>query len=174
MPANATASAARTAPDKSLRYRVGITLFGLSFVFPVLALATPALGLEKAITATLAGGLLVLAEAVGLLGIALAGKQALETIKGKIRALFRRRAPPKPVGRRQYNVGLLLFVLGSLGLFGIQYGPYLVDLEIPKAQRLYLQLACDATIVASLFTMGEQFWEKLKRLVTWEAAWERS
>ena len=94
-------------------------------------------------------------------------------IKRKFFALFKRKAPIKPVGKVRYNFGLLIFLLGNLGLFGLNYLPFIVGFELPRQWRLYFYLACDITVIISFFVLGAQFWEKLKKLITWEPESEK-
>lgn len=156
---------------KSLRYRLGMLCLAVSFISPLLALGVPLLGLGKAASATLVGALLVGGPEVFLiLGAALAGKEALEAIKSKVRALFGRKTPGRQAGRGRYATGLVLLVAGNVFLLTVAYEPFLSGTVITQDTRLYFDLAGDLIIIIGFFLLGEQFWEKLKRLFTWEPA----
>ncbi len=159
---------------KSLRYRLGMLCLAVSFISPLLALGVPLLGLGKTASATLVGALLVGGPEVFLiLGAALAGQEAREAIKSKVRALFGRKTPGRPAGRGRYATGLVLLVAGNVFLLTVAYEPFLSGTIITQDTRLYFDLLGDLIIITGFFLLGEQFWEKMKRLFTCEpeAVW---
>ena len=90
------------AGSADLRYRVGMLSLTLSLISPLFALVVPSFGLHTATTAALIGFFLIGGPEIFLVvGVALAGKRALETIKTRLSAVFKRRFPPKAVSRRR-------------------------------------------------------------------------
>jgi hypothetical protein len=69
------------------RLVLGWILFGLSLAPWVMAPAVPLLGLDAARSAALVGGLLLGAEVIGVLAVAVLGREAV----GALRARWRRR-----------------------------------------------------------------------------------
>ena len=47
-------------------------------------------------------------------------------------------------------------------------GSLMFGLEVSNVTLLGVNLVADAIIIVSFFILGQQFWEKLKRLFTWE------
>ncbi len=105
-----------------------------------------------------------------ILGVALAGKEGLETFKSFFRKIFRRKGPSRPVGGGRHRFGVLLFLLGNALLLAVAYLPAALDWQLAVRSRMILDLVGDVLIIVSFFVLGEQFWEKLKRLFTWEPA----
>lgn len=78
---NQEASAAEQ-PAPNWRLRTGVGVFLLSVILPVAGLvALPRLGLSGAMTATVSGALLLVAEALGVVGVAIMGKPGYLYIK---------------------------------------------------------------------------------------------
>jgi len=156
---------------KSLSYRIGMLCIALSFISPLLSFFVPLLGLAPTTAATLVGLLLVGGpEVFMVLGAAFAGKEAVETIKAKIKSLFRRRGPPKPVGQTQYNIGLVLLVSSLLANWVLAYLSHTMLFAIKKPTMVTLALCFDLITIVSFFILGGQFWEKFKKLFIWEAS----
>lgn len=157
--------------NKSLSYRIGMVCIGLSIISPLLALFVPLLGLSAGVSATLVGVLLLGGPEVFLvLGAILAGKEAVQAIKSKVMSLFKREGPPRPVSRARYNFGLILLVASLVATWILAYAGLVIDVELTQSTELIINAAIDAVVIVSFFILGEQFWEKLKRLFTWEPA----
>lgn len=156
-------------PKKSLKYRIGIFLIIFGFISPLFSLLVPLLGLPSGTTAAIVGlFMLGIPEVFLIFGAALAGKEAVNAVKDKIKAIFKSEGPPKPVSREQYNFGLLLIVLSIVGTWVLAYLEFVIDFEINRRTFLYLNFLGDALFIIGFFVLGEQFWEKFKRLFTWE------
>ena len=140
----------------------------LSIISPLIGLLVPLLGFSTTTTATIVGAFMIGGPEVFLIGAALAGKEAVNAIMAKIKAVFKREGQPKPVSREQYNFGLLLIVLSLVGTWVLAYLEFAIDFEINRKTFLYLNFLGDALFIIGFFVLGEQFWEKFKRLFTWE------
>jgi len=159
---NEEASAAAQ-PAVGWRLKAGVTIFVLSILLPVAGIPlTATLGLSGTITASVSGALLVGAEVLGLLAVAVMGKPGYLYIKSRVFGLLRRYGPPKEVSRARYNIGLVMFALPIL--FG-WVTPYVSDL-IPKLEDNFLAYAIggDMLLLASLFVLGGDFWDKIRAL----------
>lgn len=149
---------------ETLRFKLGIFFVILSCILPLLGLVVPFLGLPIYPTTFLVAFLLVGGPEVCLIiGAALAGKRAVHLITDKVKRMFRR-GPPKPTSKARYVVGLVLLVLGNLTLLVRDYAAPLFGLEVSNMTLLGVNLVADVVIIMSFFILGQQFWEKLKRL----------
>jgi len=155
-------------PDKSWKYYLGLGLFIYSFL-PIctveLIFLLPLTPAEKASVAVIYVGS---GEIAFLCAVALLGKPFVEALKAKIKGFFVRKkpaAPPEPIGKTQHAIGVTLFFMSFL--------PYPVVEGIlifghPTGRDLnYLvsaMLAGDVIFIVSLFVLGGEFWERLKKL----------
>ncbi len=153
----------------TLRFKIGIGFIVLSCVFPLFGMVVPFFGLSTYLTAFLVAFFLVGGPELCLIvGAALSGKKAVQMITEKVKKLFRR-GPPKPVSKCRYIVGLVALLLGNVIMFLRDYAPPLFHLKVSDLTLLGVNLVADFIIIISFFILGEQFWEKLKKLFTWEA-----
>jgi hypothetical protein len=98
------------APAVGWRFKIGIALFALSFVPPLFGIPLLAMmELSPAIATTLSGVMLVGAEVIGLISIAVLGKDGFNYIKGRIFGFFKQLGPPASVSRTRYRVGIVMF-----------------------------------------------------------------
>ncbi len=150
-------------PAIGWRLKLGVTIFVLSIVLPVAGIPlVTTLGLSGTITATVSGALLGGGELLGVLAVAVMGKPGYLYMKGHVFGLLRRYGPPKEVSRARYNIGLVMFVLPIL--FGWVM-PYIPDL-IPNLEDNLFAYAIggDMLLLASLFVLGGNFWDKVRAL----------
>ena len=150
-----------TAP--AWRLKLGVGIFVLSIVLPLGGVPLVAgLGLSGTMTATVSGALLVTAEVLGILAVAVMGKPGYLYIKGRALAFLKQYGPPKEVSRRRYNVGLVMFTTPMVA--GWIY-PYVQNL-IPEiaSNAVPYAVAGDILVVVSLFVLGGDFWDKIRAL----------
>ena len=159
---NADASTAtQTAVGWRLKLRVPI--FVLSILVPVAGIPLVAtLDLSGTITTSVSGALLGGSEVLGLLAVAVMGKPGYLYIKSRVFGLLRRYRPPQEVSRARYHTGLVMFALPIL--FG-WVTPYVSDL-IPNLEDNLFAYAIggDMLLLASLFVLGGDFWDKIRAL----------
>lgn len=150
------------------RLSVGITLFVLGFFTPLGIPLVTATNLSAAWKATLSGLLMLgLPELLWLVAAAIMGKPGFVYIKGRVFGTFKKYALPVTVNRTRYRVGLVMFIVPLL--FG-WLEPYLSPLmPIMSQQRLVWAVAGDILLLASLFVLGGDFWDKLRALFVYEA-----
>lgn len=87
--------------NRGLKYKVGMSLIILSFAMPIFAIIVPFFGFSAATTTTIVAFFLVGVPEVFLIaGGALAGKEALASIKSKLL---------QPAGKMRYQIGMVLF-----------------------------------------------------------------
>ncbi len=94
--------------------------------------------------------------------MAVMGKPGYLYVKSRVFGLLRRYGPPTEVSRARYNIGLVMFVLPIL--FGWAM-PYISDL-IPNLEDNLFAYAIggDMLLLASLFVLGGDFWDKVRAL----------
>lgn len=150
------------------RFSLGISLFVLGFISPLGIPVVTATNLSPAWKATLAGLLMLgIPELFWLAAAAIMGKPGFDYIKRKVFGSFKKYALPETVSRTRYRFGLAMFMVPLV--FG-WLEPYL-SLHIPvvSQQRIKLAIAGDTLLLASLFVLGGEFWDKLRALFMYEA-----
>ena len=150
-------------PVVGWRLKLGISMFALSILLPVAGIPLVAsLGLSGTMTTSVSGALLVGAEVLGILAIAVMGKPGFLYIKSRVSGLLRQYGPPREVSRARYNTGLVMFTLpilfGWVSIYVADYIP-LFDENI-----LAYAIGGDLLFLASLFVLGGDFWDKIRAL----------
>jgi hypothetical protein len=156
-------SAKPDAPATGWRLKLGIFLFGLSIVLPVLGLPLVAvMGLSAGAVATVSGVLLGGSEVLGLIAVAVMGKSGYAYIKNRVFGFLKQYGPPAEVGRTRYTIGLVMFAVPFA--FG-WLSPYLAD-RIPGyyGNEFTFAIVGDLLLLASLFVLGGDFWDKMRAL----------
>ena len=145
------------------RIKLGVVLFGLSIVLPVVGVPLiVVMGLSAASTATVSGVMLAGAEVLGIVAVAVMGKSGFAYIKNRIFGFLKQYGPPAEVSRIRYTIGLVMFTVPIL--FG-WIAPYATDL-IPGYfdNEVTYGIIGDLLLLVSLFVLGGDFWDKLRAL----------
>ena len=150
------------------RLKLAIVLFGLSIVLPLGGIpALTLFGLSGAMTATLSGGLLLSAELLGIIAVAVAGKSGFAMIKAKVGGFLKQYGPPQKVSRLRYRIGLVMFfgpiVFGWVSIYAAAYLPGFTSNPLPYA------ISGDLLLLTGLFVLGGDFWDKLQSLFRHDA-----
>lgn len=157
----AASTVEETAPG--WRLKLGIGVFVLSIILPVGGIPmVTTVDLSGPMTASVSGALLVTAEVLGILAVAIMGKPGYLYIKSRVLGLLKRYGPPEEVSRTRYRVGLVMFCIPVL--FGWLV-PYVQD-WIPgfASNPLPYAIGGDLLLVMSLFVLGGDFWDKVRAL----------
>lgn len=94
--------------------------------------------------------------------IAIMGKPGFAYLKSSVLHFFRKVGPPAEVGPWRYRIGLLMFFIPFLhGLLETYIGPVLPG---GAAATTAYEKAADIVLIASLFVLGGDFWDKLRAL----------
>ena len=150
-------------PAAGWRLKLGVALFGLSIALPVIGVPLVAvMGLSNATVATVSGVLLAGAEVLGIVAVAVMGKSGYAYIKNRVFGFLKQYGPPAEVGRIRYTIGLVMFAAPIV--FG-WLAPYAADLVhgYPGNELTYA-IVGDLLLLASLFVLGGDFWDKLRAL----------
>ncbi len=150
-------------PATGWRLKVGVVLFVLSIVLPVLGVPLVAvMGLSAATVATVSGALLTGSEVLGIVAVAVMGKSGYAYIKNRVFGFIKQYGPPAEVSLTRYNIGLVMFAVPIV--FG-WLAPYAADLVpgYPDNEFTYA-IVGDVLLLAGLFVLGGDFWDKLRAL----------
>jgi len=146
------------------RFNVGIALFALMILAWLLIPIEAALGMSAATIAATTAGIAIGNKIILLVAIAVMGKAGFQELKAK---LFHKLAPPAEVSPMRYRIGLVMFCLpllqGLLETWASHIAPQIV------ANRLWVDILMDVMLIASLFVLGGNFWDKLRALFVYNA-----
>lgn len=145
------------------RFRTGFIVFVVSFCAPALIPLVASSDLSVEMKASLSGLLaLGIPEIGALIAVAIMGKPGFNEMKRRIFAVFGKYGPPKEVGLMRYRIGLVMFVVPLL--FGF-LEPYLEHfISSYQDQDVSVSVALDVMLIASLFVLGGNFWDKIRGL----------
>jgi hypothetical protein len=151
-----------------IRLYLGLFFFGLSWLMPLTGLWIANSTLPAAAKAVLIGLLSIGGpEIVGLIAIAILGKDCFEFLMSKAFSFLQKLAPKGSVSLTRYRIGLIMFVLPLLPWYILAYAPQF--LPQTATERLYICLLSDLCFWSSLFVLGGDFWDKLRSLFIYEA-----
>ena len=163
------------------RFKTAMVLFVVSLLgMPILLPLFAVFGFSATFMATFTGIGAVVSELLLVAGAAIAGKQGFAEIKRIFFQVFKRYGPPQTVGKPRYVVGLVMFCVPFGFAFvapyaehfqALQYLPEALGQHIPdRAESVFsVALAGDIMLIASLFVLGGDFWDKLRSLFVHDA-----
>ena len=148
------------------RFYAGMTALVLAVILPLGAFIVPLLGLPLAQSALLVGVLVAGGpEVLCIAAIALLGKETFQYLAHHAKLAFRRAVIDRPASKARYYVGLAIVLLSWLPAYIYAYAPA----AMPGGNaRVYILAAMDLAFVASVFLMGGEFWEKVRRIFIYE------
>jgi hypothetical protein len=163
MPSSETTAGAPELPT-GWRFKVGIALFASMILAWLLIPIEAALGMSAGAIAATTAGIAIANKIILLLAIAVMGKAGFQELKAK---LFHKLTPPAEVSLMRYRIGLAMFCFpflqGLLETWASHIAPQLV------ANRLWVDVAMNIMLIASLFVLGGNFWDKLRSIFVAEA-----
>jgi hypothetical protein len=150
------------------RLKLGIALLLLGLVMPAGTVLVAGTDWPVAVKTVVGGILLFGLEIMIVPAVALMGKQSFDRIVSRAKGVLKTLKPPGNVGRTRYTIGLVMLVVPPLFAWIASYVP---SSWLPQdyAARVWVNLALDLTILASLFVLGGDFWDKLRALFLYEA-----
>lgn len=141
------------------RFKLGIALIALMALAWLLIPIEAALGMSAAVIGTTTAGIAIANKIILLLAIAVMGKAGFQELKAKI---FRQLTPPAEVGPMRHRIGVVMFCLpilhSLLETWASHIAPQLVE------NRLGVDLVMDVMLIAAVFVLGGNFWDKLRAL----------
>jgi len=150
----------QTSVSAGWRSKVGLFLFFLALVSPLLVPFTLTTDLPREVRVALAGLLLFgLPMALILAVVALVGQPAFLFLRGRI---AKRGMSHSPVSVIRYRIGLVLLVIPVI----VSWLTPLVFVHVPEigARRVLIGAAVDGVLLISLFVLGGEFWAKVQAL----------
>jgi len=164
-----TQQAESSEPVGRTRFIVGAVLLVGGFLSPLALPLVRASNLSAEWKALLSTGLVAGIPEIGMLAAAaVLGKQGFQQLKQGIWGLLRRHTAAANVSRARYRFGLFLFwapvMLGFLAPYLIYFFPALAF------DALWPVLVSDLVFGCSLLVLGAGFWEKVRRLFTYDPA----
>ncbi len=149
-------------PPKGKLITAGI-IFIAGFLSPLLIPVVTSTDLSMGWKTTLSGLLaLGIPELFMIVAVAIAGKAGFSYIKSKIFGFLKKYGPPDTVSKTRYNFGLVLFLIPVISGWLL---PYITN-HIPSYEenRYAISIVGDIVLIASLFVLGGDFWDKVRGL----------
>jgi len=144
------------------RIKLAFVMFIVSFGWVLILPVLPLLGFSATAIATFSGVMVIAAEIMMVAGAAIAGKDGFAYIKARVFGFLKSHGPPQTVSLMRYRIGLAMFVLpvllGWLWPYAVQF------LDGLDEHALLLGIAGDLVLLAGLFVLGGDFWDKLRSL----------
>ena len=172
--------------NKSWKYRLGLVLFFGAFpVFFATPVVIPMLGLSTGESATLIGGILLGVEVFWFASIPLLGKEGFEAVKKRTFGWLKLSSGPISRARHRLGVTLLLgsilldvFLNSVIVLADVfvepdgDLTPVLLGLNYEQQTTVYIviQILTTIGVMAGVFMLGGDFWERLKKAFEWQAS----
>jgi uncharacterized membrane protein len=146
------------------RFKAGVALIALMVLAWLLIPIEAALGMSGGTIAATTAGIATANKVILLLAIVVMGKPGFQELKAK---LLHRLTPATEVSPMRYRIGLVMFCLpilqGLLETWASHIAPELV------ANRLWVDILMDGMMIASLFVLGGNFWDKLRAVFVADA-----
>lgn len=162
-----TSSPEEASPVPAGRLILGGTIFVVGFFSPLCVPLVVHTGLPVAWQTTVSGLLLLgIPELFTVIAAAVLGKQGFDYLMRRIKGAFGRffweHGPPETVGTTRYRIGLVMFTIPIVVAWITPYAFH--HLPGYERYRLLYGLPGDVLLIASLFVLGGQFWDKLRSL----------
>ncbi len=145
------------------RVKLGIGIFAFSILLPLGRIAVAAsLGLPGTTMAGVTGAVLVIAEVLGILAVAVMGEPGFLHMQSRVFRFVKQYGPPREVSRIRYRVGLVMI---SGPILFVWLFPYF-EAWLPgiSAHPFPYVIGGDILIAAGLFVLGGDFWDKVRTL----------
>jgi len=153
--------------NANMRLKLGIALLLLGLIMPAGTLLVAATGWPTSVKTVVSGILLFGLEIMAIPAAAIMGKENFDRIVNAVKVFLKTMKPAGDVGRTRYTIGLVLLVGPLLFAWIASYVPsWLPD---DYATRVWVNLGVDLLILASLFVLGGDFWDKLRALFLYQA-----
>ena len=150
-----------------MRYRVGLGLFALSWVCPLLAIPVAYTSLPAAVKGTVMGLLTIGGpEVLFIVSMAVLGKENFDRLKQQCMDRLKM-LKPGPAGRTQYYTGLVMMLVSLIPSYIMAYIPRWLPDQSPE--RLYVAIAADLLFLTGACVAGGDMWDKIRALFIYDA-----
>jgi hypothetical protein len=148
------------------RFYSGTAALALAVIMPLGSFVVPVLGLPTAQSAVLVGVLVAGGpEVLCILAVALLGKETFQYFTHVAKSALRRTVIDRPASKGRYYLGLAIMLVSWLPAYIYAYFPAVMP---GGNARIYILAGMDLAFVASVFLMGAEFWEKVRRIFIYE------
>ena len=163
---NSDASTSAVRPPSG-RLFAGGAVFVFGFLCPAFIPLVTASDLPVAWKTTLTAVLaLGIPELFMIIAAAILGKPGFQYLKAKMKRttmeFLAQHGPPETVGRTRYRIGLFMFTIPIILGWAAPYAVH--HLPGYESHPFLYGLPGDVLMVASLFVLGGEFWDKLRSL----------
>ena len=146
------------------RFKAGLALLALMALAWLLIPIEASLGMSVGTMAATTAGIVTANKGILLLAIVVMGKPGFQELKAK---LSHNLTPATDVSRMRYRIGLVMFCLPFLqGLFETWTSHIAPE---SAANRPWVDILMDGMLIASLFVLGGNFWDKLRAIFVADA-----
>ena len=157
-------------PVSKARLVTGGALFIGGFLSPLLIPLVTQSDLPAKWKAVLSTGLVAGLPEIGMvLAVAVLGKQGFALLKGKLFALLNKHTRPKAITAGRYRLGLVMFCIPLLAGWLVPYLARVAPVLSMEQASLLPVILLDLMFASSFLVLGEEFWEKVRRLFIYEA-----
>ena len=151
----------------SNRLITGTLVFIIGQLSPLLIPFVLDSDLGSGIKTALSGFLMLgVPELAIMLSIVIMGKAGFAFLKSKVGQFFKQYGPPETVSKTRYTIGLIMFVTPFIIGWLIPYFEHLIPWY--EEYHLWINISGDILLIASLFVLGGDFWEKLRSLFIYD------
>lgn len=150
------------------RFKLGIIIlvFGL-FGPPALMPIVLSMDLSAAKMASITGAIVVVCDLAILASAAVMGKDGYAFVKARFIGYWRLYGPPQSVSKARYYTGLVMVCLSVLMGWITPYAS--IWLSGYAGNEVRIAIAGDLLLLAGLFVLGGDFWDKLRALIKHDA-----
>jgi hypothetical protein len=145
------------------RLKLGLALLVVGLILPFCTVLVLQTDWPDWVKNGVSGLLIFSFEILMFPAVALMGKENFDRIVRQVKGIVL----AGKVNRTRYTVGLVLLIGAISYAWLANYVPELMPSD-PSA-RLWANLALDLVLVASLFVLGGEFWDKLRALFLYDA-----
>jgi hypothetical protein len=151
-----------------MRFYLGLACYVMAWILPLSGFLVAREDLPTSGKTAIIGFVtLGIPELLVIPAIVLLWKENFIFINDKTLAFFKLLRPQAPVSRWRYRVGLVMFLLPFISMFIMAFIPHW--LPVHSSRRLYVNLTVDFLLLASLYVLGGDFWDKLRALFIYDA-----
>jgi hypothetical protein len=104
-------------------------------------------------------------EVLCIVAVGLLGQETFQYLTHKAKSAFRRALVDTPASKARYYLGLAIMLVSWIPAYLYAYFPA----ALPGGNmRIYILAGMDLAFVASIFLMGGEFWEKVRRIFVYD------
>jgi hypothetical protein len=146
------------------RFKTGIALVAFVILSWLAIPIEAALGVPAKTVAATTAALAIGNKVVLLIAIAVMGKAGFQELKSTI---FSKITPPAQVSPARYRIGLVMFCLPFLQNMSETWASHLAPQLVEN--RMWVDVLMNVMLIASLFVLGGNFWDKLRSLFVYNS-----